>query len=160
MDNDLKRHYMEQYLTEQQQQSSIPKKQSQQQNNEIVVYNKPSTDNMSMEDFKNNVKRWFELDNYIKKAQNIIKEKRQEKNAISTVIMEFMSKYNIEDLNTKEGRIRCKSIYVKEPVNKELVAKRLSDYVHDSTKKEEIINKIYHEREKIEKTTLRRLKIS
>jgi hypothetical protein len=118
-------------------------------------------DTISMDEFKSYVKRWFDTDNYVKRAQQIIKEKRKEKNQLSEVIMKFMCKYNIEDLNTKEGRIRCKNVYVKAPVSKDVVKQCISDYFpHDEEKKEEIIHKIYDNREKVEKTTLRRLKIS
>ena len=138
----MKANHMEHYLSQQHQ---------------MVLYKDPN--NISMDDFKLLVKKWFDLDNYIKKAQEVIKDKRKEKNEISRTIMAFMCKYNIEDLNTKEGRIRCKSVQVKAPINKEFIKQQLTQYVAE-TKREEVIHKIYEEREKIEKTTLRRLKIS
>ena len=139
-----KQSHMEQYLNEQQ----------------MVLYDKTG-DNISMEEFKMFVKKWFELDNYIKKAQEIIREKRVQKSKLSEVIMKFMCKYNIEDLNTKEGRIRCKATYVKAPVNKQVVQQKIADYfVNDEERKKDIIQKIFEEREKLERTTLRRLKIT
>ncbi len=135
--------HMEQYLSQQQQ---------------MVLYKDPNT--ITMDDFKQLVKKWFELDNYMKQAQQVIKDKRKEKLQISQVIMAFMCKYNIEDLNTKEGRIRCKAVQVKTPLNKEFIKQQLIQYVKEETKREEVIQKIYEERETIEKTTLRRLKIS
>jgi hypothetical protein len=134
---------MDQYLSQQQQ---------------MVLYKDPNT--ITMDDFKQLVKKWFEIDNYMKQAQQVIKDKRKEKLQISQVIMAFMCKYNIEDLNTKEGRIRCKSVQVKTPLNKEFIKQQLIQYVKEETKREEVIQKIYEERETIEKTTLRRLKIS
>ena len=135
--------HMDQYLSQQQQ---------------MVLYKDPNT--ITMDDFKQLVKKWFEIDNYMKQAQQVIKDKRKEKLQISQVIMAFMCKYNIEDLNTKEGRIRCKSVQVKTPLNKEFIKQQLIQYVKEETKREEVIQKIYEERETIEKTTLRRLKIS
>lgn len=131
-----------------------------QQQQHMVVY-KEAKEEMSMADFKNCIKRWFELDNYLKRAQEVLKEKRTEKSKLSEVIMKFMCDHNIEDLNTKEGRIRCKNTYVKAPVNKQLVQQRIADYfVHDEQRQKEIIDKIYEERETVEKTTLRRLRIT
>ena len=141
--DDTRTNHMDQYLSQQQHQ--------------MILYKDPNT--ISMDDFKMLVKKWFELDNYIKRAQDVIKEKRNEKNQISQVIMSFMCKYNIEDLNTKEGRIRCKSMQVKTPINKEFIKQQLTNYVADA-KRDEVIQKIYEEREKVEKTTLRRLRIS
>ena len=136
-----------------------------QHQSQMVVYgqNQSSHDNISMDEFKQCVKKWFELDNYIKRAYDVIKEKRNEKTKLSEVIMKFMCKYNIEDLNTKEGRIRCKQTYVKAPINKNVVKQRVCDYfthTNEENKKEELLQKIFAETEKVEKTTLRRLKIS
>jgi hypothetical protein len=160
---------MEHYLRQQQSQTlqaharqhqAPPLQQNEAKENKYVMpYEAKET--ITMEEFKNYVKRWFDTDNYVKRAQQIIKEKRKEKNQLSEVIMKFMNKYNIEDLNTKEGRIRCKNVYVKAPVSKDVVKQCISDYFpNDEGKKEEIIHKIYENREKVEKKTLRRLKIS
>lgn len=129
---------------------------------QMVLYEDVNTDNISMDDFKMYVKKWFELDNYLKRACEVLKEKRNEKLRISEVIMKFMCKYNIEDLNTKEGRIRCKQSHVKAPVNKNILKQRVNEYFANDTsnKKEEILHKLFEEREVVEKTTLRRLKIS
>lgn len=120
-----------------------------------------NTDNISMDEFKMYVKKWFELDNYLKRALDVLKEKKNEKQRISEVIMKFMCKYNIEDLNTKEGRIRCKQSHVKAPVSKQIIKQRVNDYFsNDDNKKEELLQKIFEDRDVVEKTTLRRLKIS
>lgn len=141
----IKSHHMDSYLHTQSQ---------------MVVYDTQS-DTISMDEFKTYVKKWFELDNYLKKLAMVAKEKKLEKLRISEVIMRFMSKYNIEDLNTKEGRIRCKHTCVKAPVNKKIIQERVNDYFnHDEHKKQELLQKIFEEREVVEKTTLRRLKIS
>ena len=139
----MKANHMDQYLSQQQ---------------HMVLYKDPNS--ITMDDFKQLVKKWFELDNYMKKVQQVIKDKRKEKLQISQIIMAFMCKYNIEDLNTKEGRIRCKSVQVKAPINKEFIKQQLIQYVKEETKRDEVIQKIYEERETVEKTTLRRLKIS
>lgn len=167
--NPSKMSHMEHYLRQQQSQTlqaharqnqAPPLQQNEAKENKYVMpYEAKET--ITMEEFKNYVKRWFDTDNYVKRAQQIIKEKRKEKNQLSEVIMKFMNKYNIEDLNTKEGRIRCKNVYVKAPVSKDVVKQCISDYFpNDEGKKEEIIHKIYENREKVEKKTLRRLKIS
>lgn len=128
---------------------------------QMVIYDESQSGDLSMEDFKLCIKRWFELDNYLKRAQEVLKEKRAEKNKLSDIIMKFMCKHNIEDLNTKEGRIRCKNTYVKAPINKQLVQQRIADFfVHDENKQKEILYKIYDDREKVEKTTLRRIRIT
>lgn len=169
--NPSKMSHMEHYLRQQQahtlqshaRQQQVVQQQAptQQSDANQLVMPYEAKETITMEEFKNCVKKWFDTDNYVKRAQQIIKEKRKEKNQLSEVIMKFMNKYNIEDLNTKEGRIRCKNVYVKAPVSKDVVKQCISDFFpNDEGKKEEIIHKIYENREKVEKKTLRRLKIS
>lgn len=130
---------------------------------ELVMINPDEAlnENITLEEFKEYVKKWFELDNMIKKAQEAIKERKKVRDKLSVLISRFMCKYDIEDLNTKEGRIRCKVKQVKEPVNKKAVIQKITDYFKDDEgKKNEIMTKIYDERNMVEKVSLRRLKIS
>jgi hypothetical protein len=118
-------------------------------------------ENITLEEFKNYVKKWLDLDNTIKKVQEAVREKKKQRDTLSNVISQFMAKYNIEDLNTKEGRIRCKVSVVKAPLNQKVVKQKISDYFrNDESKKEEILSTIYEDRPKTEKLSLRRLKIS
>jgi len=118
-------------------------------------------ENVTLEEFKGYVRKWLELDNFLRKAQETIREKRKVRDQLSQTIIKFMCKFNIEDLNTKEGRIRCKVGYVKAPVNQKVIKQRLSDYFGDKEQqKNEVLSKIYEEREVSEKVSLRRLKIS
>ncbi len=118
-------------------------------------------DNISLEEFRNIVKKWLEFDNAIKRMQETIRERRKSQEKLSEVITRFMCKYNIEDLNTKEGRIRCKTCVKKTPVNQKVVKQKISDYFGpDNEKKEQILSKIYEDRDKKEIVSLRRLKIT
>ena len=60
-------------------------------------------DTTSLESFKNDVRMWMELDNSIRRLQAAIKERREAKKIINARILDFMSKYKIDDLNTREG---------------------------------------------------------
>lgn len=126
----------------------------------LVTYNE-IPENISLEEFKNFVKKWLEYDNFIKRAQETIKDKKKQRDKLSVIITKFMCKYNIEDLNTKEGRIRCKTSTVKTPVSQKLIKQRITDYFKENEhQKNEIIQKLYEEREEVERVTLRRLKIT
>jgi hypothetical protein len=117
--------------------------------------------NISLEEFREYVRKWLELDNGIKKAQEVIRERKKMRDKLSYVISAFMCKYNIEDLNTKEGRIRCKVCTVKAPVSQKVVKQKLTDYFsNDEDRKQDILQKIYEERPCVEKVSLRRLKIT
>jgi hypothetical protein len=74
-------------------------------------------------------------------------------------ILDFMARYNIEDLNTKEGIIRYKKTYVKEPLTQKLIKEKLNELFKDSDTNLEKINEIFNNRGKVEKTSLRRLRL-
>lgn len=148
MTDPLKKQMMENYLNQQQTASTAL----------IPVEVK---ENISLEEFREYVRKWLELDNNIKKAQEVIRERKKVRDKLSMVISGFMCKYNIEDLNTKEGRIRCKVSTVRAPVNQKVIKQKISDYfVNDEDKQVAILSKIYEDRDKVEKVSLRRLKIT
>lgn len=124
----------------------------------------PITDlpeNISIEDFSNLVKKWIELDNWIKKSQELAKQKRKQKDKLSEVITHYMTRYNIEDLNTSEGKIRCKVRYVKSGVNQKVVKEKITEIFKDNEETcNALITKIFNDREKVEKVSLRRIKIT
>jgi hypothetical protein len=118
-------------------------------------------DNISVADFTILVKKWIELDNWIKKSQEITKQKRKQKDKLGEVITNFMTKCNIEDLNTSEGKIRCKVRYVKSGVNQKVVKEKIAELLKDNEETcNTLITKIFEEREKVEKVSLRRIKIT
>lgn len=165
-DQTLKSKLLNTYLNQQQNNTSNGKNQntpsiiSDVQENTVVLYN-DIPENISLEEFKGYVKKWFEFDNFIKKAKDIIKEKKDSRDKLSTLISKFMCKYDIEDLNTKEGRIRCKTTVVKAPVSQKIIKDKITDYFKENEhQKNDILHKIYDDREKVEKVSLRRLKIT
>ena len=129
---------------------------------ELVPFDETNIpENITLEEFKNYVKKWLEVDNMIKKVQEALKEKKKYRDKLSNVISQFMCKYNIEDLNTKEGRIRCKVSTVKTPVSKKVIQEKISDFFkNDSNKKDEFLTTVFEDRPVKEKVSLRRLKIS
>jgi hypothetical protein len=70
-----------------------------------------------------------------------------------------MSKFNIEDLNTKDGIIRYRKTFVKEPLSQKTIKNKLEELFKDDQENFEKIEKIFTDREKIEKMSLRRLKL-
>jgi hypothetical protein len=114
-------------------------------------------DDITLEDFKNYVKKWLEMDAYLKRAMEVVKEKKKQRNKLAEVITRFMCKYNIEDLNTKEGRIRCKTSYIREPVTQKVIKAKMTELLPE---RKDIVTKIYDERPKHERLSLKRLKIT
>jgi hypothetical protein len=118
-------------------------------------------DNISIEDFSNLVKKWIEIDNWIKKTQETAKQKRKQKEKLGEVITHYMCRYNIEDVNTSEGKIRCKVRYVKSGVNQKVVKEKINELFKDNEETcNALITKIFEDRDKVERVSLRRIKIT
>lgn len=132
--------------------------------NDIAIDNtsKEMTESMNealLDEFKNNVKQWLELDNQLKRLAAAAKERRIKKTDINLKILDFMGRFNIEDLNTKDGVIRYRKTFVKEPLSQKLIKTKLEELFKDDQENYEKIEKIFTDRDKIEKTSLRRLKL-
>ena len=131
-------------------------------NNDIALDETRMTESMNelmLEEFKKNVQNWMTYDNQMKRLAAASKQLKQKKNELNEKILDFMSKYNIEDLNTKEGVIRYKKTYIKQPLTQKLIKEKLNDMFKDNETDLERINEIFNNREKVEKTSLRRLKL-
>lgn len=126
---------------------------------EQALVNAP--DNMSLDEFKHQVKMWIELDNQIKQMAQIIKEKKKVQSMLTEKILAFMARYNIEDLNTKDGKLRYKVTHVKPSVKQTAIKKKLFDYFeHDTELANKVVSAVFDDTavQKIEKPALRRLK--
>ena len=92
----------------------------------------PQIDDFLLDEFKNNVKLWMQLDNDIKKLQNAVKDRKRLQKELTDKMEEFMRKYNIEDLNTSQGTIRFKTTYVKAPSNQKMMKEKLKTILEET----------------------------
>ena len=130
-------------------------------NNPHTLYEQNSSTNTELEDFKNQVKIWMRLDNEIKEftkqikmLNNEIKQRKKYIENLTPFILSYMSSNEIEELNSKDGRLQCKVSMVKPPLSqKDLRLKLYNQFPNNA----EDLDKIFKEREKIQKTSLRRL---
>jgi predicted RNase H-like nuclease (RuvC/YqgF family) len=120
-----------------------------------------TNEDTELDEFKNRVKIWLQLDNEVKELTKKIKlldnERKQRKKYIDSLtphILNFMSSNEIEELNSKEGRLRYKSSKVKEPLSQKGVRNQLYEQFPLNHSE---LDKIFVTRNKVEKVTLRRL---
>jgi hypothetical protein len=72
-----------------------------------------------------------------------------------------MRRYNIEDLNTKDGKLRYRVVRVKKPVPQSSIKQRLEDYFDsDPGLKQKVVTAVFGDAQSlvVEKPSLRRLK--
>lgn len=113
-----------------------------------------------LEDFKNKVKIWIKLDNEIKELNNKIKvldnERKQRKKYMMNLtphILSYMNMNEIEELNSREGKIQYKCSMIKPPLSQRDVKSKLYNTFANH---HEELDKIFSAREKIQKVSLRR----
>jgi len=119
-------------------------------------------DDDDFERFKAVVNYYKKTDNEIKEIKSKIKllnseKKNRQQNLQSIVptIMEFMADNEIDELNSKDGVIKYKKSLVKAPLTQKMLKAQLYDTFGDGQKKE--LDKIFVERQKVEKQTLKRV---
>lgn len=114
----------------------------------------------SVNEFKKYVAAWIELDTIVTRLQQTLKEKRELKKKVSQKIIGFMSRNNVEDVNTRDIKLRYKVVNAKAPLSKKEIRERLMDqYKNDETVGKKIADAVFEQSSTVEKPTLRRLKL-
>ena len=99
--------------------------------------------------FKENVKEWIGIDDEIKELSNKIKELKAKKlKQLEPKITIFMRQYNISDLNTEGGKLRCNERNTKKPLSKNLIKESLSEFFkQDVTKVDTVMEHMVSKQE-------------
>jgi hypothetical protein len=87
---------------------------------------KPTPEQLEM--FKRHLKEWIAADVALKDLQKRALPIRKHKNELSETITEFMRKFNIEDINTRECRIRCTVKRTRPPVKNNDIKRKLCEH--------------------------------
>ena len=112
--------------------------------------------NPSLQQFRQYVTGWIELDNMIKKLQATLKEKRELKDKVSARIMEFMTRHDVEDVNMRDVKLRYKVVHSKTSLTQKQIKERLMEKMPDA---HQVVEEAFQERAVVERPTLRRLKV-
>ena len=103
-----------------------------------------------LNDFKDKVGSWLELDEQIYSMEKKIRELKKIRNKkLEPEITGFMVKFNISDLNTNNGKLRCNARNTKKPINKINIRENLSKIISESEKVDQAIDLIWTNREVI-----------
>jgi hypothetical protein len=112
-----------------------------------------------MAHFKQNVQAWIQLDDQIRALQDNMRTRRKLQKQLTAMILEFMRRHNIEDLNTQNGTLRYHVRLSKPSVNQTTIKNRLAT-VFEPPRYNEVINQLFNTGEKVEKVSLRRLRVT
>jgi hypothetical protein len=110
-----------------------------------------------LQEFKDKVKSWIELDMVLKRLQMAIKERKKLKDSLNSDIMVFMVKYNIEELNTKTGTIKYKKTKTKSPLSQKKIKEQLYETFQTNEKIIKKLDDIFNNRELKESSSLKKI---
>ena len=114
----------------------------------------------NLKEFKTQVKQWLTIDEEILKLQTKIKDLKKIKTKIlEPQITSFMVNYNISDLNTEQGKIRCNERTRKKALNKSNIRNNLSQVISDDSQIEQAMQLIMNNREIIKTHVLTKPKM-
>ena len=98
--------------------------------------------------FKEKVKHWLAIDKQVSDLENQIKDIKKVKKELMPEITQFMVKYNISDLNTDSGRLKCSERKTKSTLNKNYIRIELEKALGDQSDKiESCMENILNNRE-------------
>ncbi len=111
-----------------------------------------------LQHFKVNVKEWLEADEKIRELEKQVRELKALRNKkLEPKITGFMRSYNISDLNTNSGKLRCNERNTKAPVSKKVIQESLQK-VLSTEQAGRAMDEIYLNRQVITKYTLSKVK--
>ena len=109
--------------------------------------------------FKEKVKHWLHVDQQIADLESQIRNLKKVRNKeLEPEITNFMTKHNVTDLNTENGRLKCQERKTKQGFNKNNIRQNLSAYLTDQEKLEQAVNDLCTNREVVIKYTLKKIK--
>ena len=108
--------------------------------------------------FKDNVKEWIGIDDEIAEMNKKIKELRAKKNKqLEPKITIFMRQYNISDLNTEGGKLKCNERNTKKPLSKNIIKESLAEFFkEDENKVDTVMDRMVSKQEIVKSYKLSR----
>jgi hypothetical protein len=97
--------------------------------------------------FKENVSNWLKIDNDIYELEKKIKLLKKKRKEDEKEVTQFMVKFNISDLNTNNGKIKCNARNTKKPFNKNNIRENLSKVIQDINSIDKAMDLIINNRE-------------
>jgi hypothetical protein len=122
-----------------------------------IINENPEPTQEELDTFKNLVGEWFKYDDIIRKLVVALKERKTLQKALNSKIEDFMFKYNYNDLNTQNGRIKATKRETYKPIN----LKEIKDIIENNKelRGDELLAKIFNkdDRPLIMKKTIKRI---
>lgn len=100
------------------------------------------------EELVENIKKWVNYDNEIKKLQKSIKEIRDKKKELTKSLIDVMKNHEIDCFDINDGKLLYTKNKVKTPINKHILIIALEKYFkNESVNTEDVADFILNNRE-------------
>lgn len=106
--------------------------------------------------FKRRIKEWLELDDDCRKLREAVNSRNKRKKELEPLITEFMNTNQLDNINTKNGKLKCNTKNYKKPLNQKNLSTTLTKFFNDLNKAQAAADFLINNREVVEKTTLSR----
>lgn len=120
-------------------------------------------DNLNQDEFQfyknelqKDVKEYLEIDDQIIALNKALKERRKAKSKLSDNILNVMKKFEVDNMNTKNGRLIYSVSKHKKPLTKDSIIKGLNIFFKDEEKAKTATDVVLSNREIVEKVKLKR----
>ena len=108
------------------------------------------------EQLKENVKEYLEIDDQIKALNKAMSDRRKQKRKLSDDILNMMKKFEIDNMNTKNGRLIYNVSNISKPLCKQNLIDGLNVYFKNDDTAKSVSEIVLDARPKVEKITLKR----
>lgn len=114
-----------------------------------------------LEEFKKTVAAWFQVDDEERELKRRAGERRMLKGRLTAIVLSFMQRFEIEDLDTRDGKLRFFKREVSRAPNKDLQMKRIIDFFGEEKQDvAESLKSALFQKQRVESLGIRRLKPS
>ena len=98
--------------------------------------------------FKEQVKKWLNLDIQISELESKIRDLKKIRNKeLEPQMTKFMIEYNITDLNTENGKVKCSTRKTKKGLTNQYIKDNLSKVIDDNNIVDKAMENILENRE-------------
>ena len=113
--------------------------------------------NFCKENLQTSVKEYLSIDDQITAINKAVKERREKKKKLSQEILGLMKQFEINNMNTSNGKLIYSVTKTKEPLTRKSLVRTLNIYFNDNSEKANELSKfVMDNRKKIERVQLRR----
>ena len=110
--------------------------------------------------FKEQVKKWLNLDVQISELESKIRDLKKIRNKeLEPQMTKFMVEYNISDLNTENGKVKCSTRKTKKGLTNQYIKDNLSKVIDDNNIVDKAMENILENREVVVTHKLTKVKI-